>query len=430
MMLKPFLAVASLAQVALSLSNDQIASVFGAGATGLTGNSVQLTQFMLTVVTNATHALCSLNATTTSPSKVGWMGMGVGSAMMNADFLVTWPNLAAGATPATPFTLSHRNSPGEIMPVVAEAGATLNHFTLLPQLSSLDASSSFTAVSYIRLLAMPSGYVTTSTMKTIARGPQSFIYASSTVKPEGTAEDAVLTQHDQAHGPTMLDLSVPITLAAAGTSSSAPATGVTSSKPPRAKRDMYLIAHAVVGTLGLLLFSPAAILVARLLRGSTWFPAHAALNLLAAVLVIAGFALGYTNNLGPHFHDTHTKCGLALLILVLLQVLLGSVAHRVKASPSPTARFPTLSGKSPVRLVHIVLGIAIIALGFFQIHEGFEEYPLYSTGGESVPMGAYIVYYILIALIAAAYLAGWIKEGLGMNAPAHSGSNVEKVSSQ
>lgn len=53
MMLKPLLALAILAPLASALSNDQIATVFGTGATGLTGNSIQLPQFVLTVVTNA-----------------------------------------------------------------------------------------------------------------------------------------------------------------------------------------------------------------------------------------------------------------------------------------------------------------------------------------------------------------------------------------
>ena len=120
--------------------------------------------------------------------------------MANADFLVTWPNLATGASPSSPFTLSHRNTPGEIMPVVASSASATStdvFYTLLPALSTPDAGASYTVVSYLRLLAMPADYVTTSAMKTIARGPQNFIYASCSVKPASAAQDAVLTQHDQ-----------------------------------------------------------------------------------------------------------------------------------------------------------------------------------------------------------------------------------------
>ena len=103
------------------------------------------------------------------------------------------------------------------------------------------------------------------------------------------------------------------------------------------------------------------------------------------------------------------RCGLALLILVLIQVFLGALAHRTKAAPSASSRFPTLSGKSPVRLVHIPLGLVILGLGFYQVHLGFYEYPLYSDGGQQVPHGVFVVYYIIISLVAASYVAGWVK---------------------
>ncbi|KAL8276339.1 hypothetical protein RQP46_011264 [Phenoliferia psychrophenolica] len=312
------------------------------------------------------------------------------------------------------------------MPVLAStvaATSTNSFYTFLPAISTSDASSSYTVVSYLRLLAMPSGYVTTSAMKTIARGPQSFIYASSTIKPDSTAENAVLTQHNQAHSSFSLDLSTAITLDATSNSSTSTSSGdaIATASVSRSKRDMYLIAHATVGSLGLLLFSPMAILIARLFRGSTWFPAHAALNLLAAALVVTAFALGYT--------QVH-RIGIALLVLILVQVVFGAFAHRTKASPHPSSRLPTLSGKSPVRLVHIVLGVTILGLGLYQVHEGLEEYPDNSDGGETVPRGVFIVYYILISIIAASYLAGWIKEFLGKNQPAGmEGKGVEKVSS-
>ncbi|KAK4703774.1 hypothetical protein P7C70_g2437, partial [Phenoliferia sp. Uapishka_3] len=443
-MLRPSLALcaAALVPIASALSVPDIESVFGKGTTGLSGNAVTLPEFVFTVVTNSTHALVSLNATTSAPGSVGWMGTGVGTAMANADFLVTWPNVATGVSTTTPWTLSHRNSPGEVMPVVASTASateTPAFFTFLPALSTSDAGSSFTVVSYIRLLSMPSGYPTTASANAITRGSMNFIYASSTVKPDNNAENAQLTQHDQSHAKTSLDLSIPITLSAAtatgssaagasSTGGAAPA-GIITKVPSRSTRDMYLIAHAVIGTLGLLLFTPAAILLSRFLRSSTWFPAHAALNGLAAVLVVIAFALG-TSQAFINFKDTHTKVGLALLILILIQVVFGALAHRIHIVPNPNARFPTLSGKGPIRLGHIVMGLAILGLGFAQIHLGFDEYPLKSDGGQDVPHGVYIVFYIIIALVAASYLGGWVREFLGGNKPEAVSTGVEKVNSQ
>lgn len=114
--------------------------------------------------------------------------------MQNADILVAWPT-AAG------WTLSHRQSPsGENMPVVAStvaATSTSAFYTYLPELSTIDAASSFTAVTYLRFLAAPADYPSTSTFTSLTKASTRFIYASSSIKPDGDAEDAVLTQHNQ-----------------------------------------------------------------------------------------------------------------------------------------------------------------------------------------------------------------------------------------
>lgn len=129
--------------------------------------------------------------------------------MANADFLITWPNPATATGPSsTPWTISHRQSPGgENQPVIASTAATTstnNFFTYLPALSSTDPASPYTVVSYLRLLSMPADYPTTSSFKSITRGKNSFIYASSTFQPQNAAENAILTQHDQVRTSRMI----------------------------------------------------------------------------------------------------------------------------------------------------------------------------------------------------------------------------------
>jgi hypothetical protein len=135
----------------------------------------------------------------------------------------------------------------------------------------------------------------------------------------------------QAHSTTSLDLSIPITLSAIDESTTRISGGLSASTQGRSKRDIYLIAHGasfcsrkasvrarsradsscfatgVCGSLAMILFAPFAILVARFFRASRWFPAHAALNILAALLVVVAFALGVYATGTPHFTDTHTK---------------------------------------------------------------------------------------------------------------------------
>lgn len=125
--------------------------------------------------------------------------------------------------------------------------------------------------------------------------------------------------------------------------------------------------------------------------------------------------------------------GLALLILVILQVTLGAVSHRVPAPKREDvrhARFPTLSRKSPVRILHICLGIAITVAGFTQVRLGFREFRMYSDGQTHVPHGVVIVFWVLAALVAVLYLGGWVLEGFKPNnSIPHGKEGVEKVSS-
>ncbi|KAK4704881.1 hypothetical protein P7C70_g1329, partial [Phenoliferia sp. Uapishka_3] len=356
--------------------------------------------------------------------------------MANADFLVTWPGLSSSPSTTPPWTLSHRRSSGEVMPTVAStsnATGTSSFFTFLPALSTSDPTSAFTAVSYIRLLTMPSNYPTTATANAITRGPTSFIYASSTVAPTGKAEDAVLTQHNQAHSTTSLDLSTPIALASSNQTDLGAPVATPDAAAGRTTRDKYLIAHglrrgkAVIGTLGVLFFSPIAILIARYFRGSTWFPAHAAFNILAAILIVTAFGIGYVQTGFPHFQDTHTQVGLSLLVLVLVQVVFGALAHRTKSEANPDARFPTLSGKSPIRLGHMLMGLAILGLGLAQVYLGMEEYPANSDGMETVARGVFIVYYVLVAIISVMYIGGWVKEFFGGNRGASSDNEKSRL---
>ncbi|KAI5478611.1 hypothetical protein MNV49_004753 [Pseudohyphozyma bogoriensis] len=425
-----------------ALDDNQILSVFP-GATNLTGATTKLPQFTLTVVTNETHALFSLNATTSSPSKVGWMGTGIGTAMANADFLVTWPNpnLATNTAPSTAWTLSHRKTTGqEAMPQVASgdpASSTAALFTFLPDLSTTDASSTFTAVTYLRLLEFPSS-LSSTTFKSLQRQQTGFIYASSTVQPSSISESSSITQHNQAHAAISLDLSAPLTISGTGSSVPSSSSGSgdddNSSSAGRSKRDMYLIAHAVLGSLGLLLFSPLAILLARFLRRRTWFPMHAGINLLAAVCVVIAFAIGVSHTRGKDFDDTHTRLGLALFLLVIVQVAVGTLAHTVHIPTSEISRVPSLSGKFTgkglVRIFHIILGITIVVLGFVQVKLGFEEYEEKSDGGHETPMGVKVVFWVLVGVEAFLYVGGWVREGSLGGKSVRENYGAEKVTSQ
>ncbi|KAM0786890.1 hypothetical protein ACM66B_002314 [Microbotryomycetes sp. NB124-2] len=422
-------ALACLIARSCALSDAQIASVFGQQATNLTAAKRSTPRFEFTVVTNATHALVSMNATTMPPAQVGWMATGTGTQMANADFLITWPNQGGDS----PWTLTHRR-PGEgngghVMPFPAamptSAQGTKNFYTFLPELSST-STSPWTAVTYIRMLEPGPNYPTTVQYDKIERGQQSFVYASASVNPGDADEAAQIMMHDQPKGTFTLDLSQPLQLAASNSPSGSPtATGdnsgpssvPTSGGEGRTKRDMYIIAHAVLGSLALMLLTPLAIIVARFLRGTAWYPFHAGLNMLSAAMIVACFGLGVYVTGDDHFQDTHQRVGLALFIIFVLQVAGGLVAHNRKFIVDPNAKLPTLSNKGPIRYAHIVIGLAIVAVGWYQVQEGFQEWETSSDATSSVPRAVEIVFWVLVGVFAAMYVAGWVVELLGGNRP-------------
>jgi len=146
-------------------------------------------------------------------------------------------------------------------------------------------------------------------------------------------------------------------------------------------------------------------LVARYFRTSTsaWFKAHQTIQLfVAGPVVIVGWALGVaiiSNGGGPHFFSTHTRLGLAIFVLYVVQILIGTIIHKWKPKSA--------AGRRPLQnYFHVFLGIVIIIVSFYQVRTGYVvEYPR-ATGRDPLPKAADIIFYIWTALIPLLYLAG------------------------
>ncbi|GAA5925953.1 hypothetical protein JCM3775_005160 [Rhodotorula graminis] len=430
-----------------ALTSDQAASFFSSSAASdLQGASTSLPQFDLSVVQNSTHSLFVVNATSTAPSSVGWLATGLGSRMADADFLIVWPTVSGSSVS---WTLSHRLPDGSHgMPQLAStdaATATTAFYTVVPELTTSDASSPYSAVAYVRQRDPGSSYPTASGATAAALGAASteFIYASSSRKPSTTAEDADLAEHNQAKGTTKLDLSQQFSVAATAAEASGSSASEGGDETTASQRRMY-IAHATLGSLAFLVFTPLAILVARVGRDSfTWFPAHWVLNLITVVLVIVTFALA-TYEVGGQFEDFHHKLGLALLILVLAQSLLGLAAHFTRHTPLTSSR-PSL--RPPVtapavkphgrtfgvpRLVHVVLGLVTITLGWVQVGNGLLiEWDANLPGAGTVPRGVKIAFWVLLGLWIASYVVAWVVGAVAKRAARARGSDSgESVTGQ
>ncbi|GAA5945870.1 hypothetical protein JCM1841_004230 [Sporobolomyces salmonicolor] len=422
-----FIAAVFLPTLARALLPEDVALVFGANATNLTGSTIDLDMFTLAVVLNETHALVSLNASKYGLGDIGWMGHGQGTSMQNADIVVAWMNPATKASdPTEPWILSHRNAKAPMMPTVAAVSNTTNttaYFHLVPALCNNDTTSEYLSVAYLRLREFPDDYPTTSGFKNLERDRTNFIYASSSHHPQEAAEAAIIMKHDQAHGALTLDLSLPINLTAgatelpnnnrdgeaditAWTSEAWPASRDGAEGGPLTTRDKFLAAHGAIGSVALLLFSPLAILVGRYCRklGIPWFRIHASIQIIAYGFIVVAFTLAVTHVRGRHFSNAHAVLGLVIFLILTIQIMLGLGAHKTpatrKADPNGPPRpsdassaFESLRGKSYVRILHIAVGLGVTITGWAQIRLGLEEWMTYSDSGHEVPTVVIILFW-------------------------------------
>ncbi|KAF8175535.1 hypothetical protein BJ912DRAFT_1024479 [Pholiota molesta] len=165
--------------------------------------------------------------------------------------------------------------------------------------------------------------------------------------------------------------------------------------------------HAILCTSGFLILLPVGVLVARYTRTLPyrWFWAHSFIQLvISAPVIFVGWALGHktTTVFGTgHFKDPHQKMGLALLILYVLQLCLGTFAHSVK--------FSTLfrGHRAPHAYLHAVLGLVIFACAQWQVHYGlFTEWNFATGGLHQVPESAKHAWLALVILFWVLYALG------------------------
>lgn len=123
----------------------------------------------------------------------------------------------------------------------------------------------------------------------------------------------------------------------------------------------------------------------------------------------------------------HRRLGLALLLLVLLQALLGLAAHFTKTSSLPHPR-PTISrATSPVRLLHVLTGVTIAALGFAQLHTGIPLWNKYIARSiVHLPGWLYGLLWAVAGVEIALYLGGWVAEAVAVRRADGQGGRVER----
>ena len=226
----------------------------------------------------------------------------------------------------------------------------------------------------------------------------SFIWGVNKNDNPASSPSSSIKRHTN-YGTLTLDLTKPYTPASSssgsGSGSSAPVTPGTATQSESnrvlSRSNQLIIVHMVFMIAAWFILVPAAILIGR--YGRTffkWFPVHRAITISAFVLVLIGFIVivVQTSQSGsPHFSSTHGRVGLAVFIVMFLQILLGIAGHHTK-------RF------NPSRIVHVIISLGLTGVAIWNSTQGFE---LWSWGP---PRWASWILWIWAGLLVVAYLAG------------------------
>lgn len=274
--------------------------------------------------------------------------MGFGSQMPDTPIVVTWPNDDGS------ITLSQRQAPAHIMPTVVE---NPDQTATLEWDNSILATNS-TSIAFT--LPLP-----TSSLNSVP-----LIWAYSSQRPSSSAVDAALVQHDNM-GTFTIDLTQPMNALPTGTAAITTVVGTSTqvvgptptgrpSNSGNAGPDIVLSAsqkkirtHGILMSVGFLVLLPLGVFIARFSRTipslkNRWFTAHWFVQfVLSGPIIFAGWALGHQFAGDVHYQDNHTRAGLALLILYLVQLVWGTIIHFFKPARKPLPPLTTTAIPSP-----------------------------------------------------------------------------------
>lgn len=348
------------------------------------------------------------------PPILGWMAIGFGKSMAHTHMVIMWKS------DDDTTILSQRYAAGYREPAPVEVPLEGVASIVNPMITSWHPTNSSTLAFQIPLNKMTGA------------GVERLIWAYSPTRPKSSDPSSHIEFH-RANGHFTLDLSkeLPSDEVSSPTqakpipsptqdSSPSPTQGNDKPRPssgehdtiiilpfgPYTKREKVLIVHAFFMSFGFLVLLPAGSLIGRWGRTFTpvWFKAHQFSNLFLALPVITlGCVLGLMaviQHESDHFSNAHEICGVVLVGLYYAQIFLGRYIHRRREK----ATVP-LKPHPPLNIAHVVLGLAIIALAFFQIRSGLDAWEV-TTGRPVLASWCRKLWVLWIVVLPLAYLSG------------------------
>eukprot|EP01119_Soliformovum_irregulare_P025117 TRINITY_DN9207_c0_g1_i1.p1 TRINITY_DN9207_c0_g1~~TRINITY_DN9207_c0_g1_i1.p1 ORF type:complete len:217 (-),score=38.11 TRINITY_DN9207_c0_g1_i1:8-583(-) len=159
-------------------------------------------------------------------------------------------------------------------------------------------------------------------------------------------------------------------------------------------RSGYAKAHGVLMFLAWAVCGSLSIFIARFKKkeyGHWWFRLHWGINILLIVLVLTAFLCILTYlDWEWQFYDTHHGLGFIILLGMILQPILGLIAHK-RWNPRRN-RAPLWPDK-----IHWYIGYIIWITALFNIKLGMDMNPSWWEGW------AYVIFYFTLAIIFTLY---------------------------
>ncbi|KAL1920257.1 uncharacterized protein VTP21DRAFT_1403 [Calcarisporiella thermophila] len=281
---------------------------------------------------------------------IGWMGLGIGPWMTQADLMIAWAHHNYGN-----ITLSDRYAVEYVEPKLSE-NQTLR---LVPEMSGIREQKLYIT---LRRPLLPRS--TSREYREIRPGIEAeWLWAVSDLKPRRNDPASRAYKHT-AKGRFRMTIT-----------SDRGIEGASERGTPVKSRELFqlggiVFAHGILMSLIWLVFMPLSVFTARYLRnylGPWWFPVHWGVAAGAGIfLSFVGFALAYIGNHGGHFNTPHKFSGILFLCLCLLQGISGVMIDRM---------YDPYRTKVPPRdHIHRWFGIAISLFAVALIALGLVEF--------------------------------------------------------
>ena len=159
---------------------------------------------------------------------------------------------------------------------------------------------------------------------------------------------------------------------------------------------------ATFACIAVLFTLPIALLSGRYLRsrGQVWCRVHIIFNSITVFFIILAFGLGMASvstqgegtSFGGENSDLHHKVGLAIFTLLLLQTILGIIAHNFSIGHL-------------TRKIHIPIGIITAAGLYWQTWEGMHnEWPEMSVILTTTPTAVQVLFWVFFLGAVSAYV--------------------------